>query len=40
MVQEGRRMMVPEGKPETKKSRKKSMRSEAVLSVSTCGFPQ
>lgn len=40
MVQEGRGMMVPEGKADTKKSGEKRMRSEAVLSFFTCGFPQ
>ena len=39
MVQEGRGMMVPEGKADTKKSRKQSMRSEAVWTFFTCGFP-
>jgi hypothetical protein len=40
VVQEGRGMMVPEGKADTKKSRKQSVRSEAVWSFFTCGFLQ
>ena len=40
VIQEGSGVMVREVKPEAKKSRKKSLRSEAMLSFFTCCFPQ